>query len=145
MDQEGLFNYLMGASSPLGAVLNARLEAILSFMRERVTYTYIPSVRTADQSTRVVQRILSEELSVIEDDERYHDALRAISRWCGDQRLPSLALDSGIPAGMTTATTVVPAGMPGPRPGMVGSRTRLLLQVVSALLSLHWIPASRPE
>jgi len=62
------------------AVLNSKLESILEFVQRRVTYTYIPSVRTADQSTRVVELILSEELSVIEDDPQYQNALEAVSQ-----------------------------------------------------------------
>jgi len=62
------------------AVLNARIELILQFIRERLAYTYIPSVRTADQSTRVVEQILAEELSVVENDPEYHEALQAVSR-----------------------------------------------------------------
>jgi len=65
---------------PGGAALSKKSAAIAQFIGKRFEFLYIPTVRTADVSENVVAQMVEKELSSIERDPAYKDALLAVSR-----------------------------------------------------------------
>lgn len=65
---------------PGAAALSKKAEAIAQFVARRININYIPAVRTADSSYRIVSDIVESELSVIEQDAKYQQALAAVEK-----------------------------------------------------------------
>lgn len=58
--------------------LNGKSARIAHFLAERIQFQYIPAVRTAHEATRIVEDIISNELSQIEENSEYQAALESI-------------------------------------------------------------------
>jgi putative ATP-dependent endonuclease of the OLD family len=77
-DREG--QYLSIAKQGRGhKVLNSKASAIADFVAARLDVLYIPAVRTAEAAQAIVDELVAEELSKIEDDPRYVRALEDIT------------------------------------------------------------------
>ena len=62
-----------------GPTLSKKAQQIARFIGHRIDLTYIPAVRTSGAAVRVVEQMLEEELSVLENDPAYQAALEQIS------------------------------------------------------------------
>ena len=60
--------------------LNIKSEIIASYISKRISFNYIPAVRTDKESTKVVNEMLSDELAQLENDPKYNDALKTIQQ-----------------------------------------------------------------
>jgi putative ATP-dependent endonuclease of OLD family len=63
---------------PHSAAISKKREAICRFIRSRIAFEYVRSVRTAEHAMRVVDEILAKELAVIERDPHYAKAMKMI-------------------------------------------------------------------
>lgn len=63
------------AISKKGVSLNDKLPKIISFIGKRISFNYIPAVRTTEEAMRVVERMLSKRLRELEMNQEYIDAL----------------------------------------------------------------------
>ncbi len=59
-------------------ILNAKALKIAEFVAQRIEIQYIPAVRTVDAAQRIVEELVAYELSKIESDPRYVQALEDI-------------------------------------------------------------------
>ena len=59
--------------------LTEKMEIILEFIRERISVTYIPAIRTEDETLSVIRSMLSEKLQSLEEIAKYREALHTIS------------------------------------------------------------------
>ncbi|MCW4455942.1 ATP-binding protein [Flavobacterium sp. MXW15] len=62
------------------ATLSNKSSQIARFVAERIFFNYIPAVRTDKESLALIERMLSEALRTLENDQEYEQALAAISR-----------------------------------------------------------------
>ena len=62
-----------------GKTLNAKSGKIADFIGHRITFNYIPAIRTDREALSVISDMLAEELRVLELDESYQNALNIIS------------------------------------------------------------------
>ncbi len=60
-------------------VLNAKSDAIAKFLAAKLDLQYIPAVRTASEARDIVDELVARELSKIEEDPRYAQALADIA------------------------------------------------------------------
>ncbi len=58
--------------------LSSKSGRIAAFIGERINFTYIPAVRTDEEAFSVVQGMISEELSSLEKNPEYQEALKKI-------------------------------------------------------------------
>jgi len=63
-----------------GHELSRQFGPIASFISSRTRLEYIPAVRTHQHATRVIDELLATRLAVLEDDERYVDAVKTITQ-----------------------------------------------------------------
>jgi putative ATP-dependent endonuclease of OLD family len=63
---------------PHSAAISKKRESICNFIRSRIAFEYVRSVRTAEHAMRVVDEILASELAVIERDPSYAKAMKMI-------------------------------------------------------------------
>jgi predicted ATP-dependent endonuclease of OLD family len=63
---------------PGSATLNSKSDQIAQFLADRIQFQYIPAVRTAQQSTRIVESIIAGELSALEEQSAYREATAVI-------------------------------------------------------------------
>ena len=59
--------------------LNSKSGKIARFVAERISFNYIPAVRTDKEALLVIQNMLSQELRDLEKDEKYQEALNVIT------------------------------------------------------------------
>ncbi len=59
--------------------LQKKSQKISQFIGQRIDFTYIPAVRTSNAAVKVVEEMLSDELSVLEENNEYLEALEKIS------------------------------------------------------------------
>ena len=59
--------------------LNSKSEKIARFIAERISFNYIPAVRTDKEALSVIQNMLSQELRDLEQEEKYQEALKIIA------------------------------------------------------------------
>jgi len=59
-------------------ILNDKSEIIADYIAKRIFFNYIPAVRTDQEAISVVNEMLSEELSLLESNQKYIDALETI-------------------------------------------------------------------
>lgn len=59
--------------------LNSKSEKIAGFIAERISFNYIPAIRTDKEALSVIQSMLSNELRILEQDENYQEALKVIT------------------------------------------------------------------
>ena len=59
--------------------LNSKAAKISDFVAKRIQLQYIPAVRTADAAQRIVDELVADEMSKIENDPRYVQALADIA------------------------------------------------------------------
>lgn len=59
--------------------LQKKSQIISQFIGQRIDFTYIPAVRTSDAAVKVVEEMLSDELSVLEENKEYIKALEKIT------------------------------------------------------------------
>lgn len=60
--------------------LNNKSEIIASYISKRISFNYIPAVRTDRESLQVVNEMLSDELAQLEKDAKYTSALKTIKK-----------------------------------------------------------------
>ena len=60
------------------ANLNSKSERIAGFVAQKISFNYIPAVRTDKEALLVIDGMLSQELRILERDQRYKDALNII-------------------------------------------------------------------
>lgn len=60
--------------------LNSKSREIAEFIGDRISFNYIPAVRTEQEAILVVDRMLSQQLSVLEEQPEYIEALDRISK-----------------------------------------------------------------
>ena len=60
------------------AKLSKKSDLIASFVSDRVDFEHIPAVRTADSAERIVSHMVARELSVLEEDDEYIEALQKV-------------------------------------------------------------------
>lgn len=65
---------------PGGTALSNKAAKIAHFIGSRINLTYIPAIRTSGAAVRVVEEMLENELSVLEDDPTYQAALEQINK-----------------------------------------------------------------
>ena len=58
--------------------LNSKSGQIANFIAKKIIFNYIPAVRTDQEAIDVVGRMLSQRLRVLEEDEKYLEALKTI-------------------------------------------------------------------
>ena len=63
-----------------GVSLDAKIPKIARFIGKRISFNYIPAVRTTEEAMRVVERMLSQRLRKLEEDPNYIDALSALKK-----------------------------------------------------------------
>lgn len=61
-----------------GATLNKKSNKIANFISKRISFEYIPAIRTADKASSVISELLDRELAALEFDEEYSAALDKI-------------------------------------------------------------------
>ena len=61
------------------ASLERKSSLIADFIGRRVTINYIPTIRTEEQSSHIIQRMLSREMAKLENDSEYLDAIALIN------------------------------------------------------------------
>ncbi len=59
-------------------ILNSKSPLIASFIARKITFNYIPAIRTDQEAMDVVKKLLSQKLRILEDQEEYIDALETI-------------------------------------------------------------------
>lgn len=59
--------------------LNSKSVKITEYIARRISFNYIPAVRTHQQTLNVIEELLSSELSSLEDNQDYQSALRTIN------------------------------------------------------------------
>lgn len=59
--------------------LNSKSEKIAEFIAQRISFNYIPAIRTDQEALSVISDMLSQELLVLEQAEKYQEALNHIS------------------------------------------------------------------
>lgn len=59
--------------------LNAKAVQIAKFVGERIEFTYIPAIRTAEESVRVVSRLVGRELASLERNDDYRSAVQRVA------------------------------------------------------------------
>ena len=62
----------------VGNKLTRKLEDIARFIGSRISVTYVPSIRTAEEASEVVSRLVADELQILEEDPKYQEALETI-------------------------------------------------------------------
>ena len=67
--------FKVSKKGPGGPALSKKAAKIAQYVGRRVDFEYIPAVRTADAAERVVEQMVSRELSRIEQEEEYQAAL----------------------------------------------------------------------
>lgn len=63
-----------------GNTLSKKAQQVARFIGGRIDFIYIPTVRTSGAAVRVVEHMLEEELSVLEQDKEYQSALNQIAK-----------------------------------------------------------------
>jgi len=63
-----------------GSTLSKKVGVIAKFVSKRINISYIPSVRTAEAAQDIVSGIVERELSIIESDKAYLDAIVALEK-----------------------------------------------------------------
>ena len=64
----------------VGGKLSERAEDIARFVGSRIRVEYVSSLRTAEESTRIVAELVEEELYDVDDDKEYQEALEVIRK-----------------------------------------------------------------
>jgi AAA15 family ATPase/GTPase len=59
--------------------LNSKSGIIADFIAKRIFFNYIPAIRTDKEALLVISEMLSQELTVLEKDQRYLDAIEVIA------------------------------------------------------------------
>ncbi len=59
--------------------LNSKSAKITEYIARRISFNYIPAVRTHKQTLNVIEELLSNELSSLEDNQEYQEALQTIN------------------------------------------------------------------
>jgi len=59
--------------------LNQKSRYICKYIAQNIEFNYIPAVRTEEDALREIRRQVMRELSLLEDDKRYKDAVQTIS------------------------------------------------------------------
>jgi len=77
--QDYLPEFKVLKKGPGGSTLSKKAQHVAHFIGNRIDLTYIPAVRTSSAAVRVVEKMLEQELSVLEDDPTYQGALEQIS------------------------------------------------------------------
>lgn len=65
---------------PGGPALSKKAEKIASFIAKRINLTYIPAVRTSEEAHNVVGTIVDRELTAIEGQKAFQDALAEVAK-----------------------------------------------------------------
>lgn len=60
--------------------LNSKREEISSFIQERIVYQYISAIRPATYTRKIIERVLDNELSKLENNKQYQQALGKIEQ-----------------------------------------------------------------
>ena len=63
---------------PGGLTLTKRANKVADFVSKRVNFEYIPAIRTSEAAERVISELVSKELSRLESDDGYKEALAKI-------------------------------------------------------------------
>jgi predicted ATP-dependent endonuclease of OLD family len=58
--------------------LNSKSSRIAGFVAQKISFNYIPAVRTDKEALLVIDNMLSQELRILERDQKYQDALNII-------------------------------------------------------------------
>jgi predicted ATPase len=64
---------------PGGNTLSAKSSKIAKYIAQRISFNYIPAIRTEDESLTAVQEMLSAELGLLETNDDYLEALQKIA------------------------------------------------------------------
>ena len=59
--------------------LNSKSDKITDYIARRISFNYIPAVRTHEQTLSVIDDLLSRELSILEENEDYQKAIEVIT------------------------------------------------------------------
>ena len=60
--------------------LSSKSKEISAYIEKRIDFNYIPAIRTEEEATAVVREMLSKELSYLEEDPTYQQALEQIAK-----------------------------------------------------------------
>ncbi len=69
-----------------GKILNTKSDKITEYISNRISFNYIPTIRTHKQAIEIIDNLLSEKLSLLEDNDNYKKALKTIK----DLQIPVL-------------------------------------------------------
>lgn len=71
-------SFTVRKKGPGGRALSAKASAIANFVAQRIEFEYIPAIRTAESSARVVNSLVGKELASLEDLPEYRAAMTKI-------------------------------------------------------------------
>jgi hypothetical protein len=77
--RSGVANIHVPKRGPGGNTLSAKSSKIAKYIAQRISFNYIPAIRTEDESLAAVQEMLSAELSQLEGNDDYLAALQKIA------------------------------------------------------------------
>lgn len=72
------FNISIAKPGRGSVTLNKKTTRVATFISDKLRFDYVPAVRTADSASNVVRKLVSNELKVLESDERYISAIKLI-------------------------------------------------------------------
>jgi putative ATP-dependent endonuclease of OLD family len=76
--KNGEFSTKIKKQGPGSSAINSKNFEIMRFLARRINFQYIPSVRTAEQASDIVSKIISVEMRALENSDDYKDAVSKI-------------------------------------------------------------------
>ena len=76
--KDGKASIKVSKSGKGAAALNSKSGKIAGFIAQKISFNYIPAVRTDKEALSVIDGMLSQELRILEKDQKYQDALSVI-------------------------------------------------------------------
>ena len=70
--------FVVAKQGPGGSTLTKKATRIAEFVSQRISFEYIPAIRTADSATQVISRLVARELAQIEGTQEFLDAMEKI-------------------------------------------------------------------
>ena len=69
---------VIAKQGPGGSSLTKKANRIAEFVSNRISFEYIPAIRTADSATKVISRLVARELAPIENTDEFREAMEKI-------------------------------------------------------------------
>nr|WP_319385846.1 AAA family ATPase [uncultured Roseibium sp.] len=78
-DKQNEFNVSVQKPGRGFVTLNKKSNAIARFVSDKIRFNYIPAIRTADSAVKVISDLVDKELTQIENNSEYRDAVEKIT------------------------------------------------------------------